>query len=62
MRISTFVCIVVLVLKFDILVAAKCERKPEGTLTNRTPFDGRFKLRILGDPDRFIPGQNYTSN
>lgn len=41
--------------------AVKCDRTPEGTSALRSPSDGRFKLRILGEPDRFIPGENYTS-
>lgn len=41
--------------------AAKCDRTPEGTTVNRSPSDGRFKLRILGDPDSYVAGENYTS-
>lgn len=39
----------------------KCDRTPEASSANKSPPDGRFKLRILGDPDRYIPGENYTS-
>lgn len=43
-------------------IAVKCDRTPEGTTANRSPSDSRFKLRILGEPDRYIPEENYTSN
>ena len=39
----------------------RCDRAPEGSSANKSPPDGRFRLRILGDPDRYIPGENYTS-
>lgn len=41
--------------------ALKCDRTPEGMSVLRSASDGRFKLRILGEPDRYIPGENYTS-
>jgi spondin-1 len=41
-------------------VALKCDRTPEGITALRSQADGRFKLRILGEPDRYIPGENYT--
>ena len=45
-----------------VLVALKCVRTPpEGISTNQSPYDGRFKLRVLGEPDRYIPEENYTS-
>jgi hypothetical protein len=46
---------------FGLALATKCDRTPEGATTSQSPADGRFKLRILGDPDRYIPGENYTS-
>jgi hypothetical protein len=38
----------------------RCDRTPEASSAIKSPPDGRFKLRILGDPDRYIPGENYT--
>lgn len=40
---------------------SKCDRVPENSTVNKSPADGRYKLRILGDPERYIPGENYTS-
>lgn len=56
-----FVCFVVIVYETQVSDALKCDRQPEGTSAIRSPADGRFKLRILGEPDRYIPGENYTS-
>jgi hypothetical protein len=42
--------------------SSKCDRIPESqSAANKSPADGRYKLRILGDPERYIPGENYTS-
>lgn len=46
---------------FHFSTATRCDRTPEGIAASRSPADGRFKLRILGDPDRYIPEENYTS-
>jgi spondin-1 len=54
-------CFVLISHEIQISTSSKCDRTPEGILASRTPSDGRFKLRILGDPDRYIPGENYTS-
>lgn len=56
-----FVCFVFVVYETKVSNALKCDRIPEGTAAIRSPADGRFKLRILGEPDRYIPGENYTS-
>lgn len=40
---------------------SKCDRIPENSTVNKSPVDGRYKLRILGDPEKYIPGENYTS-
>lgn len=40
---------------------SKCDRIPENSTVNKSPADGRYKLRILGDPEKYIPGENYTS-
>lgn len=53
--------VLVIVNETSISYALKCDRTPEGIIASRSPSDGRFKLRILGEPDRYIPGENYTS-
>lgn len=57
-RLSCFVFVNIVI---NFAFASRCDRTPEGTLALRSPSDGRFKLRILGEPDRYIPGENYTS-
>lgn len=54
-------CFVLVNIEIKVTNASKCDRTPEGTSAVRSPSDGRFKLRILGEPDRYIPGENYTS-
>ncbi|CRL03842.1 CLUMA_CG016464, isoform A [Clunio marinus] len=49
-----------IVIRVSTAAAIKCDRIPDGTLASRSSSDGRFKLRILGEPDRYIPGENYT--
>jgi hypothetical protein len=44
----------------DFANSSICDRIPDNS-ANRSPPDGRYKLRILGDPDHFTPGENYTS-
>lgn len=46
---------------FSLAYATKCDRTPEGVSTSQSSADGRFKLRILGDPHTYVPGENYTS-
>ena len=42
--------------------SSKCDRIPDNqSVINKSQADGRYKLRILGDPERYIPGENYTS-
>ena len=57
-KIFVYVILVEFILQFS--DASKCDRKPENTSASRLPSDGRFKFRILGDHDRYIPGENYT--
>lgn len=42
-------------------LALKCDRVPEGAGANKSPADGRFRIRITGNPERYIPGEVYTS-
>lgn len=39
----------------------KCDRVPEGTVTQKSPGDGRFRIRIEGNPEGYIAGEDYTS-
>lgn len=48
-------------ISLSLVYATKCDRSPEGVTTSQSPADGRFKLRILGDPHSYVPGENYTS-
>lgn len=41
--------------------ASKCDRTPEGSSASKSPPDGRFRLRILNDPIRYMPGETYNS-
>lgn len=41
--------------------ASKCDRIPDGTGSSKSPPDGRFRLRIINDPVRYIPGETYKS-
>lgn len=39
----------------------KCDRVPEGTVAQKSPGDGRFRIRIEGNPEGYIAGEDYTS-
>lgn len=41
--------------------AVRCDRTPEGTGASKSPADGRFRLRISGNPEKYVPGESYTS-
>lgn len=53
--------IVVVVGLVNYSLALKCDRVPEGAGANKSPADGRFRIRITGNPERYIPGEVYTS-
>ncbi|KFB49774.1 f-spondin [Anopheles sinensis] len=40
--------------------AVRCDRSPEGSGANKSPADGRFRLRISGNADKYVPGGSYT--
>lgn len=40
--------------------AVRCDRTPEGSGASKSPADGRFRLRISGNPDKYVPGESYT--
>lgn len=42
------------------VVALRCDRTPEGSGASKSPADGRFRLRISGNPDKYVPGETYT--
>lgn len=46
---------------FCLVSALKCDRTPEGSSANKSPPDGRYRLRIFNDPVRYIPGESYNS-
>jgi hypothetical protein len=49
-------------LHYHIVSTSKCDRVPSENSANKSPSDGRYKLRILGDPEQgYVPGENYTS-
>lgn len=59
--VKLFVVILIVHCGIVLVDGLRCDRAPEGSSANKSPPDGRFRLRILGDPDRYIPGENYTS-
>ncbi|XP_055530253.1 spondin-1 [Wyeomyia smithii] len=40
--------------------AIRCDRTPEGAGASKSPADGRFRLRISGNPEKYVPGASYT--
>ncbi|XP_046394012.1 spondin-1-like isoform X2 [Ischnura elegans] len=41
--------------------AGRCDREPEeARSTPRTPADGRFRIRVSGNPDKYVPREVYT--
>lgn len=41
--------------------SVRCDRTPEGHGASKSPADGRFRIRISGNPERYVPGEVYTS-
>lgn len=39
----------------------KCDRIPDGAGATKSPADGRFRIRVQGNPERYIPLEVYTS-
>lgn len=37
-----------------------CNRAPDGTGAGKSPADGRFRIRIAGNPELYTAGQTYT--
>lgn len=41
--------------------ALKCDRTPEGAGATKSPADGRFRIRIQGNIERYNPSEVYNS-
>ncbi|KAG8250044.1 Spondin-1 [Homalodisca vitripennis] len=41
--------------------AIRCDRTPEGHVAPKIPADNRFQLKISGSPEKYVPGEGYTS-
>jgi hypothetical protein len=59
-KLSLFGLLVVL-LNLCSITASKCDRTPEGFVASKSPANGKFRIRITGNPDRYSPGQVYQS-
>ena len=59
--------LVLLVLIGTVLIATqsvgglKCNRVPDGSTAIKSPADGRFLIRIIGNPVKYTPGESYNS-
>jgi hypothetical protein len=40
--------------------AFHCDREPEGHMLPKSGADNRFKIKISGNPDKYVPGEVYT--
>lgn len=43
-----------------LVAAARCDREPEGRMAPKSPADGRFRIKVSGNPDKYVPGEVYT--
>lgn len=59
--------LVMLVLIGIVLIATqsvgglKCDRQPEGSTAPKTAADGRFRVSVVGNPQKYVPGDSYNS-
>jgi hypothetical protein len=60
-KLSLFSLLVVLFNFYSIISANKCDRTPEGFVASKSPANGKFRIRITGNPERYSPGQVYQS-
>lgn len=51
----------VIFMEISVVTAIRCDRNPEGFSANKSPADGRFRLKITGNPEKYAPGEVYTS-
>lgn len=64
---KTKVAFVVLVMVLVLIAAGssvslRCDLTPAGILAERTRKDvGRYSIEISGNPDTYVPGEQYTS-
>lgn len=40
----------------------KCDRVPEDVYGEKSPLDNRFHMTIEGNPEGYIPEEDYTSD
>ena len=45
---------------FTCSAEAACIRQPEGARIPKTPGDNGYRLKISGNPDKYVPGEVYT--
>lgn len=43
-----------------ICLCFRCDRIPEGRVPPQSIPDGRFEVKIAGNPSLYVPGQVYT--
>ncbi|KAG4072467.1 hypothetical protein HA402_004399 [Bradysia odoriphaga] len=51
--------ILILNTNLNLINSSKCIRTPEGYGALKTPADGRFRIRILENEDKYTPGKTY---
>lgn len=39
-----------------------CNRQPYNTQTEKEPGDNGYKIKISGNPEKYVPGEVYTGN
>lgn len=44
----------------SIVCTMRCDRTPEGVVSTKSLANGRFSLKISGNPDKYVPGTAYT--
>uniref|UniRef100_A0A336LL51 Spondin-1 n=1 Tax=Culicoides sonorensis TaxID=179676 RepID=A0A336LL51_CULSO len=57
---SSLLLLLVIFFQINSNIAIRCDRNPEGFTANKSPADGRFRLKISGNPERYTPGETYT--
>ena len=44
-----------------IITYPRCKREPENTQVPVTPGSNGFRIKISGNPEKYVPGEVYTS-
>ncbi|PSN42107.1 Spondin-1 [Blattella germanica] len=52
--------ILLAVATFNGVWAIRCNREPQNSHTPKSLTDNRFQLRVYGNPDKYVPGGEYT--